>query len=169
MTENANGIDENYKTLACDVALFAFNDMITDTIDLICLEEPWANKYTLNRYNKYCDSTSRKIRHNRRKSENITDAFIGELLAEEIEWRKKILKDDLKTCKDFFLDPNPLAAAVGATGAEIIEQYKDRVKEWLENGKIQLFKTTRHNNGYAQAVYTYGGLVEDEEEEDGSE
>jgi len=141
MTTINDGRDEAYRTLACEVCLYAFNDLIKNTIDIISLERPETTPYTHKRYITLTRRVRYAIEHEAR-----SQAFKGRLnmrYEDRLNALKFQAKSSLATCLQFFEKQHPMTMALKADPDEVIRNANKIIKHWLKTGELDLITSVR--------------------------
>lgn len=132
----------NYVTLACEVCLYAYNDYVRRTIDLMSLEMPKVNKYTATRNltitNKLWKESQGDKRYARHHPNLQKIKYEERLKSKKAQYRRDIIE-----CKQFFEDEGPLTTVLGATSEEVLEKAHKDIKRWLETGRLELVTSVR--------------------------
>ena len=146
---------ENYKTLACEVALYAFNDYVRNSIDLYCLEHPDENDFTAARYVGLVKRMKKDIIQRRMQNKlDILDTTILKIYYRELPYRKRILRSKIEKCERFFMEPAPICGLIGLDDS-ILANADDLIDKWLATGEAELLKTIRHEKGAFQPLEDY--------------
>ena len=151
----ANTIDDAYRTLACEIALYAYNDYIRYTVDLYCLDNPDENDFTTAHYLKLAKQMKEEIKFRRLKcKKDILDKSLLQDFYHELPIRKKFLRRKREICEAFFQDPNPIAGYVGIDDSALAKG-DEMVDHWLATGEVMLLKTVRAERGTIRNVEVY--------------
>lgn len=140
MTDQEMGTISQYRALACEIALYAFNDYIRYRYNLFCLEHPDENDFTAKRYTDICKQIVRDIKDNLGRAHDADAKEVTKAFYRELPFRKSVLQSKIEDCKKFF--STPLAGLLGLD-AETIKHGDDIVETWIATGKVCLMKSVR--------------------------
>lgn len=132
----------NYVTLACEVALYAYNDLVRRTIDLISIEKPDTNQYTHRRWFVIQNSVWKEINRDR-WSRKLPIEKKRRRFEELMRAKKSIYRTDIAQCKRFFTSGGPLTTVMGVSSDKVLERAHNTVKHWLETGSLSLVTSVR--------------------------
>lgn len=138
------GTDEQYKTLACEITLRAYNDYIRYMIDLYTLENPEENDFTRNRFGEIVQEIVDGINRYRKKTgEEIRNADLHRRVHNDLKLREKFLRKKIEICEDFFCKPHPVAGLLGVDGEWALAKADEKVEKWLATGTVHYIHTIR--------------------------
>ena len=133
-----NNTIENYKTLACEVALYAFNDYIRYSIALYSMEHPDEAPHIEQRYKEIVKTIGWDM--------NSPKKGIRRRYYKEFKHKKALLREKIQECEDFFTGPDTLAGFI-SLDEEALERADDLVDKWISTGKLELLPIIRVERG----------------------
>ena len=135
--------DEAYRTLACEVCLFAFNDYIRRTIDYLSLTKPNLNQFTQERNKKLRRQIWKELEFDTAKSPNVRKTKMKRRFQERVEYKKDQYKADAIECYLFFKKHNPLTMVLDAEPDDIFDRADSLINKWLKTGTLELVASSR--------------------------
>ena len=160
MTEHEMATMPNYITLACEICLYAYNDLVKQSIDLYCLEHPESDAPHIKERNERLRAraiTSLRWMYNHYHARPDTPRA-RKRIARELDLYKIFLIDDIRTCREFFLSEHPIAGGLGINGERVIRKAEKVVAEWVRTGDPFKLKAS------VRPIYQADNTEEEEDE-----
>ena len=136
---------EAYRTFACEIALYAYNDYIKYSIDIFCLEHPLENDFTEKRFRRLSKVIMYEAVRNqkRRGRKGLSHEQKLRMFCKEIPFAVKQYREKAENCKRFFKDPHPICGLLGLDGDKILENADKQIERWIAGEDIHLKKSIR--------------------------
>ena len=142
MTGQEQATVNNYKTLACEVVLKAFNDLTRGSIDLYTLENPDENDVTRDRFVKIANRVKTRVVRYYRPEHRDGDK-IWRYVKRELPLEEDRIRATVHICRLFFSEPHPLCGLLGIDGQTILNYSDRKVQRWLAGEKVKFHVSSR--------------------------
>jgi len=142
---------DNYRMLACEIVLKAHNDLALALIDLRCMENPTASKFSADRCDYLLTQCKLRAKRVNRYALRNTPAdkydamfanFVKKEIARKVMWRESLAK----MCRLFLLEEDSLVQMLDLDGENIVRHAEYVADRWVETGVLRLKKSVRAEN-----------------------